>query len=353
MVVTGRNCPGGNSSRQSQSFRVRATRGSKVGRSLEDTCCGIAILLVFVGVVLGASFVGAEFHLGSLTSQLLYEPRRWRVHLAKAATVGIGCAAFAALLCVVVAGLMLAGSELHGVVRGLDSSWWRHRGVESAARSERRRRPAIMAYSVTVVTHRTSAAIVVFLARVSRSSASSQRDVAVFGPISIRPVRAASSAIAVDPTSTERCWCRPPDPHERRRDRADRRVDRHAGRRRREWSSRRIRSAVADAPLPSCAMGTAVDVLVIGAGPGGIAAAITAARVAAARSCASTRRASRATRPAATASPPARSDSWSNSGSPAMVSTRPTPRSCGRRCSYHRAGAGSRCRFRPTGCTRR
>jgi hypothetical protein len=133
-----------------------------VGKSLEDVFRGVSILMVFVGVVLGASFVGAEFHLGSLTSQLLYEPRRWRVHLAKAATVGLGCAVFAAFLCVVVAGLMLAGSELHGVVRGLDSSWWRHRGVQVGRAMAACAFAAIMSYTVAVITRRTSAAIVVF-----------------------------------------------------------------------------------------------------------------------------------------------------------------------------------------------
>jgi hypothetical protein len=58
-----------------------------VGKSLEGARPGTSVVMVFVGVVLGASFVGAEFHLGSLTSQLLYEPRRWRVHLSKAVRI--------------------------------------------------------------------------------------------------------------------------------------------------------------------------------------------------------------------------------------------------------------------------
>jgi len=152
----------------------------KVGESLEGALRGISILMVFTGVVLGASFVGAEFHLGSLTSQLLYEPRRWRVHLAKAATVALGCAAFAAVLCGAVAGLMLAGSHVHGVVEGLDAAWWRHRGVQVGRAAAACGAAAVMAYAVAIFTRRTSAAIVAFFIMypfigIVRS------DVAVFG----------------------------------------------------------------------------------------------------------------------------------------------------------------------------
>src|SRR5258705_5618929 len=46
-----------------------------VGQSLADTLQGVSSVMIVMSVVLGASFIGAEFHLGSLTSQLLYKPR--------------------------------------------------------------------------------------------------------------------------------------------------------------------------------------------------------------------------------------------------------------------------------------
>jgi hypothetical protein len=133
-----------------------------VGKSLTATLEGISVLMIFVGAVLGASFVGAEFHQGSLTSQLLYEPRRWRVHFAKASAVALGCAVFAAGLCLVVTGLMYAGSEVHGIVRGIDAVWWRHRSVQVGRATATGASAAIMAYAVALVTRRTSAAIVAF-----------------------------------------------------------------------------------------------------------------------------------------------------------------------------------------------
>jgi hypothetical protein len=53
---------------------------------------GVEVALVVVGllVIAGATFVGADWVSGSLTSQLLFEPRRSRVWLAKAGAVTIG-----------------------------------------------------------------------------------------------------------------------------------------------------------------------------------------------------------------------------------------------------------------------
>jgi hypothetical protein len=42
-------------------------------------------------VIVGSTFAGAEWTSGSLTNQLLFEPRRSRVWLAKAGAVTIGC----------------------------------------------------------------------------------------------------------------------------------------------------------------------------------------------------------------------------------------------------------------------
>ena len=87
------------------------------------------------------------------------------MHLAKAVCVAIGCAVVAAVVCVAIAGFMYAGSEIHGVVRGTAGTFWRHRGVDLARAIGAAAAAAVMAYAVTIVAHRTSAAIVAFLAQ--------------------------------------------------------------------------------------------------------------------------------------------------------------------------------------------
>ena len=154
--------PRGNQIIYTQTFQPRDTR-LDVGKSLHGTLEAMAVIMMLVGIVLGASFVGADFNVGSLTSQLLYEPRRWRVHLAKAACVAIGCAVVAAVVCIAIAAMVYAGSEVHGIVRGTGGTFWRLRGVDLVRAIGAAGAAAVMAYAVTIVAHRTSAAIVAFL----------------------------------------------------------------------------------------------------------------------------------------------------------------------------------------------
>jgi ABC-type transport system involved in multi-copper enzyme maturation permease subunit len=135
---------------------------TNVGKDLKDVLEGTGVAMVFVAIVLGASFVGAEFHVGSLTTQLLFEPRRTRVHVSKAVAVAIGTGVVSFLVSGLIAASMYAGSELKGVVAGVDGTFWWDRlgdGLRVAATAAL---GGVMAYAVTTVTKRTSAAIVVF-----------------------------------------------------------------------------------------------------------------------------------------------------------------------------------------------
>jgi hypothetical protein len=133
-----------------------------VGKSLEHALEGTGVALLFAGVALGASFVGAEFNVGSLTTQLLFEPRRWRVHSAKAAAVAIGAALFAIAVMLLVAVSMYVGSAAHGVVQGVDGTFVAHRVGEALRIAAAVAAGATMAYCVTLVAKRSSAGIVAF-----------------------------------------------------------------------------------------------------------------------------------------------------------------------------------------------
>lgn len=62
---------------------------------------GVAVTLIGLVMIIGATFAGADWASGSMSNQLLFDPRRIRFWLAKAAAVALGCAAIA------VAGLAL------------------------------------------------------------------------------------------------------------------------------------------------------------------------------------------------------------------------------------------------------
>lgn len=135
---------------------------TNVGKDLRGALQGTGIALLFVGFAIGASFVGAEFNVGSLTTQLLFEPRRARLHAAKAVAVAIGGFTLALVIMALVAFAMYVGSEARGVMRGVDGAFVANRLGEALRISAAVGAGAAMAYCVTLVTKRSSAGMIAF-----------------------------------------------------------------------------------------------------------------------------------------------------------------------------------------------
>jgi ABC-2 type transport system permease protein len=107
--------------------------------SLEDVYLGTNGILVTMFLLLGASFVGAEWHSGTMTTLLTWEPRRLRVLAAK-----IGVAAVLAFLGYVIIQAILGAAltptaVFKGTTQGADGAWFLHvtgfvlRGAATAA----------------------------------------------------------------------------------------------------------------------------------------------------------------------------------------------------------------------------
>jgi hypothetical protein len=131
----------------------------KIGTSYSDAIGGTGVAMVFVAFVIGASFIGAEMTAGSLGAQLVFEPRRTRLVLAKAIAVGVGTALLAVAILVWIGVLQYVGSELRGVVSGLDGSWFAARAGDIGRVVAAVALAAATAYAITVVTRRTVAAV--------------------------------------------------------------------------------------------------------------------------------------------------------------------------------------------------
>lgn len=152
----------GGSDEQGQILLGQSDTRTNIGKDLENVLEGTGVALLFAAFAIGASFVGAEFNVGSLTTQLLFEPRRWRVHLAKSAAVALGTAVFAFAVLAFVALAMYAGSELKGVVQGLDQAFLTHRALQALRVSSIVGAGAMLAYGVTLVAKRSSAGMFAF-----------------------------------------------------------------------------------------------------------------------------------------------------------------------------------------------
>jgi ABC-type transport system involved in multi-copper enzyme maturation permease subunit len=94
--------------------------------SLAVTLEGTSPLLIIAAWLLGASFIGADWHAGTVTTLLTWEPRRLRVMVAKLT----GCLIVVIVLVIAVqillgAGLALAAAA-RGTTEGVDGAWMRH-----------------------------------------------------------------------------------------------------------------------------------------------------------------------------------------------------------------------------------
>jgi hypothetical protein len=127
--------------------------------NLSKTIKGTGVAMVFLAFVIGASFVGAEFGAGSLSTQLIFEPRRVRVVAVKAIAVGIGLAVLSTAILLYIAILQWAGSSLRGIVDGLDGSWFAARAGDVGRVAAAVALAGIAAYAITIVARRTVAAV--------------------------------------------------------------------------------------------------------------------------------------------------------------------------------------------------
>ena len=78
---------------------------AKFNEMMPQVMVGGSYLLAFIGFVVGAGFVAAEFSSGSMANWLTFEPRRLRVYASKLAAAGLGLIPVA----VAVLGLLTAG----------------------------------------------------------------------------------------------------------------------------------------------------------------------------------------------------------------------------------------------------
>jgi ABC-type transport system involved in multi-copper enzyme maturation permease subunit len=81
--------------------------------------------LIILLLVIGASFIGAEWHAGTVATLLVWEPRRFRVFIAKA----LALALFAFAAAIVVQALLVAAlapaAVFRGTTTGVDATWVR------------------------------------------------------------------------------------------------------------------------------------------------------------------------------------------------------------------------------------
>jgi ABC-2 type transport system permease protein len=140
----------------------RHDRRVRVGRTFEDTVGGMGIALGLLGILLGSTFLAAEFGAAGFGTQLLFEPRRWRLYAAKVAAVAVGCG-LVAVLVVAWTGLgQYAASVFRGSTVGVDGGWLVDRAGDTLRVAGACALAAVCALAVGAIARRTVVAVGVF-----------------------------------------------------------------------------------------------------------------------------------------------------------------------------------------------
>jgi len=82
---------------------------------LPDIVRGTAFIAILIGLVIGASAVGASWQAGTITTILSWEPRRIRVALVRAAVVALGTLVLVAALLGIFVALFFFATSVRGV----------------------------------------------------------------------------------------------------------------------------------------------------------------------------------------------------------------------------------------------
>jgi ABC-type transport system involved in multi-copper enzyme maturation permease subunit len=91
--------------------------------TLPDVLLGTSFVFVILGWLFGASFVGAEWHAGTVTTLLTWEPRRTRVIVAKITAAVVSVFVLTLVLQLVLGGVLAVDAATQGSTAGADGAW--------------------------------------------------------------------------------------------------------------------------------------------------------------------------------------------------------------------------------------
>jgi ABC-2 type transport system permease protein len=85
---------------------------------------GTSVPLIILGLAFGASFIGAEWHAGTITPLLTWRPRRVPVLVTKAVAAALGVFIFAVCLQSILGILLWFVAAVRGTTEGVDGAWF-------------------------------------------------------------------------------------------------------------------------------------------------------------------------------------------------------------------------------------
>jgi hypothetical protein len=129
--------------------------------SLRAILEGVSLIVLTLGWVIGASMIGAEWHAGTVTTQLTWEPRRVRVFVAKIVAVMVGVAVLTFALQTVLGLALAVVAAVRGTTQGADGGWLASVSETALRSSVLAAGGGALAFAVASVARNTAAAITI------------------------------------------------------------------------------------------------------------------------------------------------------------------------------------------------
>jgi hypothetical protein len=124
---------------------------------------GVSAPLTILGIALAASFTGAEWSAGTMTTLLTWEPRRGRVYAAKLIAAAIFTFISAIVLQIVLGLALLPSGLAHGSTAGVDAHWFGTAAASASRGALVAVLGAAMGLAIASLARNTTAAILVAL----------------------------------------------------------------------------------------------------------------------------------------------------------------------------------------------
>jgi len=126
---------------------------------LPDILRGTSIPLILAGWLLGASFIGADWRAGTITTLLTWEPRRTRVIVAKLLACAASVFVLAIGLQVVLGGVLALDAAFRGTTEGVGAPWWRESSGVAARAATLASVASVIGFAVASIGRNTAAAL--------------------------------------------------------------------------------------------------------------------------------------------------------------------------------------------------
>jgi hypothetical protein len=126
---------------------------------LPDILKGTSIPLILAGWLLGASYIGADWRAGTITTLLTWEPRRSRVIVVKVLACAFSVFALAIALQAVLGGVLGLDAAFRGTTEGIDATWVRETSGVAVRAATLASVASVIGFAVASIGRNTAAAL--------------------------------------------------------------------------------------------------------------------------------------------------------------------------------------------------